>query len=103
MGIPDEKIDGTSLTADNGIFKGGALQDAPTLNDPMAGDKPDWEPEFLGQIDGIILVAGDSHETVEAKIRQVNGVFDTDSKPSIKVVKSIVGDVRPGDQDGHEQ
>lgn len=113
MGVSDDTINKSSLIVDGGIFKNGAVKDAKALGDPMlpvdpnnpnADPKPDWEQAFLGQIDGVILVAGDSRETVQEKIKEVNEIFSADPKhSSIKIVDTIVGDVRPGDEAGHEQ
>lgn len=95
---------GTSLASDGGIFKKGAIKDAPSLNDPMVGDKPKWDKEFLERIDGVILVAGESDKTTKKKIKEVLKVFGRDGKKSsIDIVRSMDGNVRPGDQDGHEQ
>jgi len=102
IGISDEKMAGTSLSADGGIFKNGAVKDAPALNDPMDGDKPKWDKEFLEQIDGVILVAGDSDKTTKKKIQEVTKVFGHGNNSSIHIVRSIDGSVRPGDQNGHE-
>lgn len=89
---------------DGGVFKNGALEDALALNDPMDGDKPKWDPEFLERIDGVILVAGDSQKTTGEKVHEVTNIFGHGSnRSSIHIVRSIDGKVRPGDQAGHEQ
>jgi len=103
IGITDEKMAGTSLSGDTGIFKNGAIKDAPLLNDPMDGDKPKWDPEFLEQIDGVILVAGDSEKTTKKKIQEVTKIFGHGAKKSsIHIIRSIDGVVRPKDQSAHE-
>jgi hypothetical protein len=83
------------------------LADAKALGDPLQSGStttPDWDPAFLGPVDGVILVAGDSHETVQKKITEIQSVFPADpNHSSITIVKSIVGDVRPGPESGHEQ
>lgn len=95
---------GTSLTSDSGIFKNGAIKDAPSLNDPMDGNKPKWDKEFLERIDGVILVAGDSQNTTQKKVKEVIQVFGrSEKKSSIDIVRSMDGQVRPGDEQGHEQ
>ncbi len=104
IGISDEKMAGTSLSGDTGIFKNGAIADAPSLNDPMNGDKPAWDPEFLEQIDGVILVAGESEKTTKKKIHEVTKIFGHGAKhSSIHIIRSIDGVVRPDKESGHEQ
>jgi hypothetical protein len=104
MGISDAQMQNTSL--DEPVFQGGALQDAKNnLNDPKTPDgQVDWDPEFLGQIDGLLLVAGDTHDTVNEKIAEIQKIFPADpNHSSILIVKTIVGDIRPGAEAGHEQ
>ncbi len=92
------------MTTDNGIFKNGAVKDAPSLNDPMDGNKPKWDKEFLERIDGVILIAGDSEKTTKKKTQEVIKVFGrSEKKSSIEIVRSMDGSVRPGDEEGHEQ
>lgn len=89
---------------DGGLFKNGAMKDAPSLNDPMEGDKLKWDPEFLEQIDGVILVAGDSMKSIEKKVQEVTKIFGyAEPRSSVRIVRSIDGNVRPGDQAGYEQ
>lgn len=76
------------------------MKDAPTLGDKLAADgTPDWDPSFKKTIHGVILVAGDSHLTVDAKLLEVTLILAL----TIKEITRIKGDVRPGPEDGHEQ
>ncbi|KAJ3566218.1 hypothetical protein NP233_g7137 [Leucocoprinus birnbaumii] len=103
MGFTAAMIANTALT--EATFQKGAIADAPSLNDPLlpSTQTPDWEQEFLNGIDGLLLVAGSDHDSVQKKIAQIQKVFPADpNHSSITIVKTITGDVRPGDQSGHE-
>jgi hypothetical protein len=86
-------------------FAPGQLHDAKNLGDAGTEDDsngftPDWDKAFLKNIDGVIAVAGDCHRSVERQLSEiVNGILG----PSIKELKRIRGDVRPGKNKGHEQ
>ncbi|KAF9019286.1 Dyp-type peroxidase [Hymenopellis radicata] len=77
-------------------FKKGQFSDAATLGDPDSG--ADWEPAFKDKLDAMIHVAGDSHVSVDVVLVEVRAILGL----TIHEVTHIVGDVRPGDQDGHE-
>ena len=84
------------------------LADAKNLGDKNKNSSgtfaPDWDPAFLGDIHGLILVSGDSHTTVSKQINHIEHLFCMNGKnASIHKVISIVGDVRPGEEKGHEQ
>ncbi|KAF9524199.1 peroxidase TAP [Crepidotus variabilis] len=102
LGIDD------STLAPNGtedVFVKGQKQDAITnLGDPKRADgNPDWEDAFLNEIDGLIIISGESHATIEKKKHEIEHIFGVHTHhASIQEVKSIRGDVRPGDQSGHE-
>ncbi|TFK71840.1 peroxidase TAP [Pluteus cervinus] len=89
-------------------FLGGQAADAEGLGDPGSGTGPtfvpDWDAAFKGnQIHGSFLVAGDSHPTVDSKIREIEKIFGVNTpKSSICHILSISGDVRPGVESGHE-
>ena len=85
------------------------LADAKDLGDPgtmtPSGDLiPDWFPAFKQDIHGVILISGDSHPTVEERLRDISKIFSVGAhNATIHEVTKIVGDVRPGDQKAHEQ
>jgi hypothetical protein len=60
-------VDDTTLTGDVN-FKNGQKKDAESLGDKGTGTGdsfvPNWEPAFLKDIHGVILVSGDSHDSV---------------------------------------
>ncbi|KNZ82347.1 Peroxidase 1 [Termitomyces sp. J132] len=101
-------IDDTTLTSTEPSFKQGQQQTAQKLGDKGAGNPfvPDWEPEFLQDIHAVILISGDSHTTVDEKLDEVKknfGIGGNQQNPaSIKEVTTIRGDVRPGEESGHE-
>lgn len=98
MGIDDS----TLSTPTDQDFKNGQRADATPagLGDNIAN----WDPAFLQDIHAVILVSGDTHKSVDKKFQQVKDIFGVGSaKSSIKELKTIVGDVRPGKEDGHEQ
>ncbi|MDI1485783.1 MAG: dye-decolorizing heme-containing peroxidase [Ramalina farinacea] len=89
------------------VFKAGMLADAKNLGDKNKNSSgtfaPDWDPAFLEDIHGLILVSGDSHTTVSKQINHIEHLFRMNGKnASIHKVISIVGDVRPGEEKGHE-
>ena len=82
------------------------LADAPNLGDPVKGTEktPDWIPAFKHGVDGLILISGESRETVAEKLAEVERIFLVGSPyASIHEAIRIVGDVRPGAEKGHEQ
>ncbi|GLB42844.1 putative peroxidase [Lyophyllum shimeji] len=102
-------IDDSTLTSTEPNFLLGQKEDAKNLGDKGTGDipnfVPDWEPAFLQDIHAVILISGDSHGTVDKKLRQIKEIFGLapgNHKPSIKEVIAVVGDVRPGNQSAHE-
>ncbi|PFH47223.1 hypothetical protein AMATHDRAFT_68188 [Amanita thiersii Skay4041] len=100
MGIDDSKL------GDSSYLKGQRL-DAESLNDKGTGTgptfDPDWLPPFKQEIHGLIIFTGDSHGTVNAKVKEVLGIFGVGTPgSSIKEVTRIRGDVRPGKNSGHE-
>jgi hypothetical protein len=100
MGIKDDLQDDA--------FAGGQLKDAKDLGDngsTIGTDFiPDWEKPFLEPIHGLIFLSGDSHRTIDHKLREVERIFGVGTHhPSIHEVIRIRGDVRPGAESGHEQ
>lgn len=52
----------------------------------------------------MLLVAGDSFETVSSKLEDVRRIFNGDGgEEVVKEVATLAGDVRPGKEKGHEQ
>ena len=78
-------------------------QDAQSLGDNGVqtdkGFQPDWDPAFLQEIHGIGLITGDTRETVSDKLATVKDILSD----TVKEIATLSGDVRPGDQAGHEQ
>ncbi|KAJ4301659.1 dye-decolorizing heme-containing peroxidase [Kalmusia sp. IMI 367209] len=99
----------TDVLKDELFFKG-QKDDAFALGDKGVGDtketfQADWDEAFLqqtGDIHGVILIAGDSFESVSGKLEEVKGIFSAESIPSITEVATLAGDVRPGNEKGHE-
>lgn len=61
--------------------------------------EPNWIPEFKkGNIDGVILVAGDSQPSVTVALGKALAVL----KDTVSEVINIAGHTRPGKEDGHE-
>lgn len=80
-----------SVLGDNGSNEGGTF-------------KPDWDAAFLQRkIDGVILVTGENRDKVSQKLEEVKNIFQSYSVSSVEEIVTLVGDVRPGDQRGHEQ
>ncbi|KAF9560569.1 peroxidase TAP [Agrocybe pediades] len=104
LGVDDSTLANPAL-GDEDPFKLGQKKDAVTnLGDPVKSDgTPDWEAPFLQDIHGVILISGDSHLNVNKKRLAIELIFGVNTPlASIKEVTSIVGDVRPGDESGHE-
>ena len=101
MGIDDSKINDPA-------FLGGMLTDAiKNLGDPLTTatpKSPDWVPAFKHGVDGMILVSGDCHATVAEKLAEIEKIlFVGTPSATIHEALRIVGDVRPGNEKGHEQ
>ncbi|PVH95313.1 Dyp-type peroxidase [Periconia macrospinosa] len=102
LGVTDDLLDP--------LFKAGQKDDAFALNDKGVGAtkeefKPDWDEAFLQEnqeIHGVFLIAGDSFDTVNAKLDEIKNIFTADGTSSIADVATLAGDVRPGENKGHE-
>jgi Dyp-type peroxidase family len=99
------KIDDSKL-GDEAFLKG-QRADAESLADKGTGTGdtfiPDWEEAFQKPVDGAIILAGDSHGTVDKKLDQIEAIFGVGTQTaSISTVTSIRGDSRPGDLSAHE-
>ncbi|KAF9484599.1 Dyp-type peroxidase [Pholiota conissans] len=103
LGIDDAKLN------DSAFFAGQRVDAGQNLLDKGAGEganfSPDWEEPFKKDIHGVIILAGDSHATVEAKLHKIKEIFGVGlggAKDSIVEVTTVRGDARPGDQSAHE-
>ncbi|KAF8344609.1 hypothetical protein F5887DRAFT_1062028 [Amanita rubescens] len=88
-------------------FLGGQEADAQSLGDSGTGAGPtfvpDWLPQFKQQIHGLIIFSGESHATVNTKVAQVLNIFGFGTPASsVAEVFRVTGDVRPGNESGHE-
>lgn len=103
MGVDDSSLS----SGDTDPFVVGQRNDAvPNLMDAASqGDTtPAWDPAFLQPLHGVILISGDSHDTINKKRQEVEQAFGVHTNTaSILEIKDLKGDVRPGDQSGHEQ
>ncbi|KAF2451251.1 Dyp-type peroxidase [Karstenula rhodostoma CBS 690.94] len=92
------------------LFTAGQRGDAFDLADKGTGNtkenfKPDWDAAFLQEqqaIHGVVLVAGDSFESVNGKLEEVKAILSAKGTSSIAEVATLAGDVRPGEFKGHE-
>jgi hypothetical protein len=97
MGLvdPDPQKD----TIGDPAFTGGMFADASNLGDQVSN----WNPEFK-DLDGLIMITGDRHSTVEKRLAEVKKIFLIgETNATVHQVLSVVGDVRPGHESGHEQ
>lgn len=108
INLEQMKIDDSSLgSGSSDPFIIGQLKDSASLNDPTirtnSGTQPDWDPIFLQQLHGVILITGDSHNTIDKQKQQIDNIFGVGgSNASMVEIASLQGDVRPGDEAGHE-
>ncbi|KAF8576379.1 Dyp-type peroxidase [Ramaria rubella] len=97
-------LNALGLTDDLGdpAFKAGQLAHAQALGDTGTTVNgvfiPSWFPEFKGEIHGIILIAGDSVNSVHATEQKLLALLGH----TIKQVFKVPARVRPGNQKGHE-
>jgi len=97
-----KKLGVTESLGDND-FDQGQLAAAKALGDTGTTDTsgnfvPDWLPPFKSEIDGLVLIAGDSKETITEQKNKVEHVLGK----TIKEVLVVEGQVRPGKEKGHE-
>ena len=101
MGINQDQ---KSYDVNDDEFKEGMTEEkAKVLGDNFA----DWQNQFQQKdfpIDGLILIAGDSRPTTDAKQKMIERVLGMNiAHPTALTVTRIVGDVRSGGQRGFEQ
>ncbi|CAE6483679.1 unnamed protein product [Rhizoctonia solani] len=83
-------------------FAKGQLADAKSLGDDGVtepdGFYPNWEAAFKQRVDGVLLVAGESWDSVNCRTLEVLGAFGS----SLRVVYRLKGSARPGKFKGFE-
>ncbi|KAI5119113.1 hypothetical protein M0805_007860 [Coniferiporia weirii] len=94
LGITDDLNDAA--------FDGGQFNNAKALGDGTIDSSGNfdsgWLPAFKSEIDGVILIAGDSQITLNEGTNKVEHILGTSTKEVLKVN----GNVRPGKEKGHE-
>ena len=98
MGIDDSPL----YSNDKDPFFRGQQQEALLeLNDPKKSDGTlDWDEKFLEDIHGVILITGDSPETIEEKKYEIDRIFHSSS---INEVIPVFGEGRDDPFSAHEQ
>ncbi|KXS94273.1 hypothetical protein AC579_7278 [Pseudocercospora musae] len=97
-------VTGVSTNIADNVFQTGMKQAAvQDLQDPPRpnadGNTPNWEDDWLTkQIDGVLLIAGNTTALIQEKLNQITRLFND----SIKLAFEISGQVRPGENKGHE-
>lgn len=82
------------------VYDKGQLSDATNLGDQI----PNWLPAFKNGVDGVLIVAGDSQDTIDPQLSQIEQIFGVGTpQATITEVFRVTGNVRPDDQKGHEQ
>ncbi|KAI0833767.1 Dyp-type peroxidase [Trametes gibbosa] len=100
MGINDNLQDA--------LYMNGQKNDSQSLGDPGEAAPfqpfdPHWDPAFKSDTHGVILIAGDSDDTVTATREKINQIFSVGAfGATIHETITLKGNVRPGDQKGHE-
>ncbi|KAB5592132.1 Peroxidase 2 [Ceratobasidium theobromae] len=93
---------GISDKMQDDAFTDGQLANAEGLGDDgikeSGGFEPNWETAFKHPIDGVLLVAGESWNSVNNRVKDAL-LFLGDS---VLVAYRLKGSTRPGDQKGHE-
>ena len=90
-----ETLNVTDVIGDT-LFQQGQASQASVLGDPGTTN---WVPQFVGtNVHGVFLVASDSKAAVYAEIAHLEHVLGH----SIKKLYTLDGNIRPGNQEGHE-
>ncbi|KAF2704571.1 DyP-type peroxidase [Pleomassaria siparia CBS 279.74] len=105
-GIEKMEVTGSDNIGDE-IFNAGMIKDAKNLGDkeklPQQPEyQPEWNEIFLQEIHGVILITGDTHHAVYTKLDEVKTILTKENTSVVREIATLVGDVRPGDQRGHE-
>lgn len=96
------EVDDSSLgDATDPFIRGQKVDAVSNLGDPKSpnGNNPDWDPHFLQDIHGVILISAESYKNAELKKLEILLLFEL----ALKVVTALTGNVRPGAEAGHEQ
>ena len=79
------------------IFSAGQFADAASLGDPGTTN---WVPAFKGtNVHGLFILASDSIFLINIKLAYIKSLFGN----SLSELHTLQGQVRPGDQEGHER
>ncbi|KAH8164444.1 dyp-type peroxidase [Xylaria polymorpha] len=83
------------------IFENGMLADAGPSS--LGDDLTVWDPNFKKDIHGVITVTANSKIVLERTVDQIKRIFHV-GRPDVTIeeVTRLVGQVRPGAEDGHE-
>ena len=80
-----------------------SLGDAGKIGPGDAFD-PDWDPAFKNGVHGVIDIAGDCDHTIHEELSKVEKIFRVGHHDAtIHKALCLVGNVRPGEEEGHEQ
>jgi len=103
LGVDDSTLAGTEGVEDPFII-GQKVDATLNLGDPKKADgNPDWDSHFLEDIHGVILISGESHDSIGKKKSEIEQIFGVGHAfASIKEIITLQGDVRPGAEAGHE-
>lgn len=99
--MPTTQLGITDNTGDP-IFENGMLADAGPSS--LGDDLTVWDPNFKKDIHGVITVTANSKIVLERTVDQIKRIFHV-GRPDVTIeeVTRLVGQVRPGAEDGHEQ
>lgn len=88
---------GVSDSLGDDAFTKGQFSDASNLGDPGTGN---WESSFAGtSVHGVFLMASDTIDNVNDELANIQNILGN----SAKEVHRLLGEARPGDQEGHER
>ena len=88
---------GFNDTLGDPTFAAGQFVDAPALGDPGTAN---WVPAFKGtNVHGLFILASDSTLLIDAELAAIGLLFGD----SLSELYTLQGQVRPGDQEGHER
>ncbi|TGJ80762.1 dyp-type peroxidase [Xylaria hypoxylon] len=81
------------------VFKQGMLADASGLGDDLS----DWDADFKKEIHAVIIVTANSTSVLERTLDHIKSIFRVGHKDTtIQEVTRLLGQTRPGAEDGHE-